>query len=194
MAKTLAKVAMVAALMGIAASTIGAPAALAAEPVGATITLHVLDEVHVPASGLADAERSAAEVYKRIGIRVIWADGSARLAAPDGTRHFDVVIANQRTTDHYAPSPMTFGLASSVTKRALIFYDRTLAHAKETTSDPARVLALVLAHEVGHMLLPEYSHAPDGLMRATWRGTIRRIPGFSKPQAAQLRTALVSTD
>jgi hypothetical protein len=32
------------------------------------------------------------------------------------------------------------------------------AHATRTFGHPARALAYAFAHEIGHMLLPEYSH------------------------------------
>jgi hypothetical protein len=31
------------------------------------------------------------------------------------------------------------------------------------------VFACTLAHELGHVLMPGHTHAPEGLMRASWR-------------------------
>jgi hypothetical protein len=37
------------------------------------------------------------------------------------------------------------------------------------TLDTKQVLAYIIAHEVGHLLLPAGSHSPGGIMRAQWR-------------------------
>ena len=63
-----------------------------------------------------------------------------------------------------------------------------------TNGDPATTLALVLAHEIGHLLLPEYSHAPSGLMRAHWEGRVDNIPSFIPAQATTIRMMLASAN
>jgi hypothetical protein len=59
------------------------------------------------------------------------------------------------------------------------------------------VLACALAHEVGHVLMPDHGHSQEGLMRACWdrddfnsadRGQLRFIP----EQAALMRQSLRS--
>ena len=55
-----------------------------------------------------------------------------------------------------------------------------------------RVFGLVLAHEIGHMLLPRYSHTALGLMKAGWVGAISAIPEFLPEQAATIRTLLAA--
>jgi hypothetical protein len=54
------------------------------------------------------------------------------------------------------------------------------------------MLGFVLAHEIGHMLLPRYSHTALGLMKAAWVGTITGIPEFLPEQAATIRTLLAA--
>jgi len=88
------------------------------------------------------------------------------------------------------PDTDAFGQASHMTKRAYIFCERVLAHAQATGSDPGRMLGLVLAHEIGHMLLPGHGYTAVGLMRADWIGTITAIPEFLPEQAETIRTLL----
>jgi hypothetical protein len=166
-----------------------------ADPVGlVTVTLHVRDYDHVPAGELADAQKKASRVYARIGVRLVWTGGSAALAAKDEAAHFDVIILTSEMTGRLTASASEFGRASRAARRALIFHPRIQAHAAKTGSDPACVLALVLAHEVGHLLLPEYSHAPSGLMRAAWTGRVSGVPDFIHTQADAIRLLLATTD
>ena len=75
-------------------------------------------------------------------------------------------------------------------RRAYVFYERSLSLETTTKSLPAIVLATVLAHEIGHLLLPEGSHSQDGLMRAKWFGSMKAVPGFNRRQMTQMRERL----
>jgi hypothetical protein len=156
------------------------------------VVLHVRDYQDVPARDLTSAEELASRAYESVGILLEWTDGAARVASPDDRRHFDVVILTKEMTDRTAKAD-SLGQASPVTRRAYIYYRRILNHAFETKSDPTRVLALVLAHEVGHLLLPTLrSHTTNGLMRQTPRGRIVNVPTFDAAQLPLLRASLMA--
>jgi hypothetical protein len=146
----------------------------------------------VPAGQLADARRAVVTLYANIGVRVVWAEGVAATAPADGALHLDVVLLTAAMADQQQPNSAAFGQASQATKRAYIFCERALAYAQSTGTDPGRMLGLVLAHEIGHMLLPRYSHTALGLMKAGWIGTITAIPEFLPEQAATIRTLLAA--
>lgn len=188
MAKTMAKAAMA---MAVLAGGYGRPA-IAAEPSDTTVVVHVRDYQHVVSGDLAEAEQVASEVYARIGVQLVWAKGAAKLAEPDGNLHVDVVIMTGAMAAKDAPDALTFGKASHHTKRAHIYFTRVRTYGFDSGSGQARVLGLVLAHELGHVLLPEYSHTPSGLMRATWEGRIARVPGFEPSQATTIRETLMA--
>ena len=59
-------------------------------------------------------------------------------------------------------------------------------------SNVGYLLGVVVAHEVGHILLPAYSHSPSGIMRANWEGRLIDIPGFTKVQAATILMRLAA--
>jgi hypothetical protein len=50
----------------------------------------------------------------------------------------------------------------------LVFYDRILEFAQRLQKDVSTILALVIAHEIGHVLLPAPAHASVGIMQAPW--------------------------
>jgi hypothetical protein len=183
-----------AAVVVLGATLMACGDAYAAQTEAGTVVLHVTDYAHVQPTEMALAQEHASRVYANAGVRLVWTDGCAAAANPDGARHLDVVVLSAAMAERYNPPPRTFGQASPVTKRALIFYGRAIVHAIESHSDPALLLGLVLAHEVGHMLLPAPSHASSGVMRADWDGRkIVRIPDFLPPQATTIR-ALVAGD
>jgi hypothetical protein len=159
----------------------------AGEPNVGAIVLHLRDYQGVDAAELADAQRLAADVYARIGVRLEWKAGCARLAPADGLKHMDIAVLDAAMTERDVADRNALGKASRTTRRANIYYPRVVAHAVARGSDPTRVLALVFAHEVGHMLLPDYSHAPRGIMQASWDRPIGYLPGFIREQALSIQ-------
>jgi hypothetical protein len=178
--------------IGVAAGVVAlmlSAATVAAQPatVAETIAIHVRDYARLNARELDKAARLTDGVYTRVGLRLVWPHGSARLAPPDGLRHFDVVILDGELTDRESPEPNVLGKASRLTKRARVYYPRVLARASGTRSDPAHMLALVLAHEIGHLLLPDHGHSARGIMKPTWDQPVGTLPGFTRAQAELLR-------
>jgi hypothetical protein len=173
-------------LAGFAGGNAGAADAIE-RPV---LVIHVKDYQGVPAGEMREAQTVVRRVYARIGVDLVWTTGAARIAPYDGNRHVDVVIMDQQMTDRDAPDAHAFGKGNMLIHRATIYFPRIVAHARITQSNPSRVLALVLAHEIGHTLLPEYSHTSSGLMRPLWEGSIVHVPGFAREQGDAIRSAL----
>jgi hypothetical protein len=173
----------------LAALTITVAAGQAAAEDLPAVVLHVRDYAHL--CDLASAQDAASAVYAHAGIRLVWTDGYAAKATADGGIHFDVVILTAAMTARRRPPAAAFGQASSESRYAFIHASRIIAHAMATGSDPDRVLGLVLAHEIGHMLLPGDGHASSGLMREAWAGRIAAIPDFLPAQALLMRARLV---
>jgi hypothetical protein len=175
----------------VALSVLGPGKATAATAATRTVVLHVSDLAGVPVRDRAEAEKRATRVYEQIGVRLAWTNGDAAHAPADRSLHLDVVVLPGDMSDRMNADRTQFGQASHVTRRAYIHFSRITAYAVQSGSDPACVLAMVLAHEIGHMLLPEYSHSPIGLMRAEWTGRFVDVPDFDRQQGATIRLSLI---
>jgi hypothetical protein len=82
---------------------------------------------------------------------------------------------------------------------AYVLYDRVVAAALSAGWDPVDLMGVVIAHEIGHLLLPYGSHSSDGLMRGHWdtntlRGIDPRTLRFSVDQAEQMRQVLLGDE
>ena len=161
-----------------------------AAPQMRTVVVHVADYANVWAGDLANAQRAAAKPYLHAGVRLVWTDGAIATAAPDGALHLEVIILDAQMTDRLKPADGDLGLANHASRRAWVFYGRIVTQAAESGTVLPRTLGYVLAHELGHLILPEYSHASDGLMGPLFPDRIKDVPLFVPAQAAMLRTVL----
>jgi len=76
-----------------------------------------------------------------------------------------------------------------------VFYDRIAQVSEGNQLDSAALLGAVIAHELGHLLLPSGSHSTRGLMRAGWnRSDTLTADGlrFTAEQGVRIRGRLES--
>jgi len=185
-------------LVGIVVVLIGGVAARidAAAGPDRVVVLHLTDYAHVSPCDLTDAKQLATEVYRKAGVAVVWTDGAAATAQPDGAFHVDVVLLSKdlvaKTSQSDRVAEQVVGRAVRSAKRAYIFHDRAVDQAKVTGSRVAVLLGAVIAHEVGHLLLPAFSHSSSGVMRASWDGLLVRIPTFTNDQVTTMRQLLAA--
>ncbi len=141
-------------------------AATSAHAAGAPATLHVpvavCDAGHVPSPLMAAAERIAGDAYREIGVTLDWIDEACGV----GERGLSVNLI-ARSTSEIEVSNLTLGFAEPGTSAATVLYDRVDAFARHYHVRPEVLLGYVIAHELGHLLLPPHSHSAAGLMRAT---------------------------
>jgi hypothetical protein len=144
------------------------------------------------------AERELTRVYDDIGVHVEWDGARDRHADARGAIRIILVAhdaGDLRRTPHTVMGATMW--TDHGTPAVYVFYRRVEAEAERHGVSTALVLACALAHEVGHVLMPEGGHSREGLMRAFWngddfhsadRGQLRFIP----EQAALLRHAAIA--
>ena len=82
------------------------------------------------------------------------------------------------------------GQAARGTGRAYIYYSRLAFAAHQHARDVGTVLGMAIAHEVGHLLLPNNSHSIIGIMRADLELTSMLPQEFTLRQSATIRANL----
>ena len=161
-----------------------------------TVVLHVTDLASVPAEVLTEAKGLVGLVYRAIAVEIVWTQGAAALAPADGALHFDVLMLAKDAVRHKCLENQlgddVLGSASEPARRAHVFFGRIANRATLTSGDVSLLLGFVIAHEVGHLLLPAFSHSRDGLMRAHWQGRLSSMPGFTDAQGTTIRARLAT--
>jgi len=140
------------------------------------------------------AKQEAAAIYANAGISLEWAED----AAPTGDAGA-IYLTAQVVSDHRAArfmrdnpglSKAVLGIAPLDTGRVYLFWDRIIRYANTKNLLTERVLGTVLAHEIGHHLLPAHGHSSTGLMRSSVNYAFSQPPTFTHAQIEEVRTFL----
>jgi hypothetical protein len=160
------------------------------------VVLHVTNFAQVSVGDLAEAEQVATRVYADVGVRTVWTDGIAWDAQPDGAFHADVLLLSKEMVTRKSQldgfDEQVFGSAMPPIRRAYIFHKRIADQARRTESNFTLLLGMVIAHEVGHLLLPASSHSAAGIMCAQWQQRTARLSTFTHDQGTTIRQRLAA--
>jgi hypothetical protein len=160
-----------------------------------TIVLHVVNFAAIPRDLLNPARDRVAAVYERIGVRIVWVDSEQAVRKHlDGGLHLTVLLLTREKAERKISvegiSEHALGQAHPASGRAYIFCDRVAA--MPAVKLFSIQLGAVIAHEVGHLVLPGKSHSRGGIMRAEMDTQQLLLQGFDKSQAESIRRTLTS--
>jgi hypothetical protein len=160
-----------------------------------SIEILVLNQANVPASVIREAQKKAGLIYAGAGIDVVWMEpGSGGRAVSGQVR---LVVSVTAIAPNEKPAVLGYASRSEHTGGSIsfAFFSRVTEFARVHRADLSQVLAYVIAHEIGHLLLSHDSHSRSGIMRAVWkRADIapakRDLMRFSDEQAESIREML----
>jgi len=185
-------------------------AALATLPVGAEgreaadhlqITVLVYNHASVEPGTLLAAEKIAAKTYEKSGVAIVWRNCPAETEADRcvQTEDLDQLVLNIAHQTQTLTSD-TYGVAfyghDGFGAVCNVFYDRILElHRSFRRADEPTMLGIIVAHELGHLLLGENSHSATGVMQAVFQyqdfiPTSFGVITFNRQQAQKIRDRL----
>jgi DNA-binding PadR family transcriptional regulator len=138
----------------------------------------VSTQVPISFEELRRASLDVNRILGAIGIQTDWVfDDSLSTQQPSRSAEQPTGVAVHATILAGGPTPIRSGEALlGVTlpgvhesdADVLVFYDRILEFPQRQQKGVSTILALVIAHEIGHVLLPAPAHANVGIMQAPW--------------------------
>lgn len=159
---------------------------------GSALTIRVWNQARVSDSILQSAIDLDQSIFEQAGLKTIWLIDDAQ-----PSRRANLAVNILRTLP---PSPLTadvMGLVWLDPHRVVLpwadIFFRNISDLATTRSETARLLANVVAHELGHLLLGP-KHSRRGLMQAYWdtrsTGMALRLPLRIEPEeTVRLRSA-----
>jgi hypothetical protein len=156
------------------------------------ITVRVDDKAGVQGVYLKFAKQRAAEVFALRGVKLDWIDGleanRLKVVAP-----YTVLIMTEAPASLKAEMKRlgmdVMGQGAPLVGRAYIYYDRVLKLNPVPPRDIITTLGDVIAHELGHLMLPT-GHSNVGIMRPDINMTSRRLETFTDVETAHIREHL----
>jgi hypothetical protein len=170
------------------------------------VSVSVHDYADVPTPLVAAAEDQAREIFRRAGLETVWVNCSPKLESVEArscyfsdTTHLTLKISRHAMNAKVRDRIDVLGTAYPDEKGsgyfAYVFYDRVQELAQRRRLGHA-LLADVMVHEIGHLLLGSTSHSTSGIMCAHWdyealrhvaEGTMSFIPTQSRFMRDRLR-------
>jgi hypothetical protein len=147
------------------------------------IAIRIYDYSHVPDSALSDARAIVTRLYEMIGVRTEWTGvmRNGRLTAlpscnPDGpgppAAQLTIMVLTPQMADRGRVKKDVMGYAAvaadSMGRIAYLIYERVRTQAAAAAMRAGRLMGFVMAHEIGHLLLPGLGHRESGLMKHQW--------------------------
>jgi hypothetical protein len=178
------------------------PLALSAEQL--TLDVFQYDDVGVAPAIVRESRQTVARIFSRLDVQIVWFDRHDAQCRQDTldtaarraflTSAYTIRLAASSNTWLNTPSARALGFAVAGTRVATVLYPRVEQLGRRTGSDVAVVLGHVVAHELGHLLLRQASHAVAGLMQAGF-DSVSALQGrllFADGQARAIRAALTA--
>jgi len=142
--------------------------------------LYVYNYAHVEDPTLSLAQRELNEIFGAMSVSTQWQNSTARENPPaDGVYSLMIFILGP-TGEAAARNGIALGFTFANQgggQRPAVYviyprvenFLRTHDSANQRSRRLGQVLAHVIAHEIGHVLLSTSSHTPTGIMRASWQ-------------------------
>jgi hypothetical protein len=127
------------------------------------VTLSLRNVAQVPAAEADEAKEILVSIYRFARIDVHWKDVEEDITVIVTPPPHPRAIRDSRFALGYAPRTKL-----KAGRIAFVLADRTADTARGLGMEHYVLLAITMAHEVGHLLLPYGSHAANGIMRRDW--------------------------
>lgn len=167
---------------------------------GAQLVVRIWDRIPVASDVWEGAKRIVEETFEPVGIRIDWktcgASEKATCGAPAAPREIGLRVFRPSARERRSTGHFTAGAALATDRESgqgivYVLFDRVESVARDGRIPPSLVLAITVAHEIGHVLLPP-GHSQAGVMKAhldkrDWRAAAKGWLNFSEDDGRRLR-------
>jgi hypothetical protein len=161
------------------------------------VAVYVDNRAGIAPEGLRRAQLEAADVFRDAGVDIEWSDGGLTESlipplAPGSPPRVVVMLIASTPSQLRGAAGCPLGMALPERSMAYVFARSIGAQSRTRPVDRDRMLGHVIAHEVGHLLLPEATHSRYGIMRATLDVAFTNPNRFTDREASAIRADLAA--
>jgi len=167
---------------------------LRARPVGPPVLVLLQNDAEVPLAVVVKAKAEVVRLYGLIGVEIIWV---TRVPEPGRRLRIVCLVAWEPADRPESVMGLTNTGPSGRGILAYVFWRRVERASQRFTAAEHNLLGAVIAHELGHMLMPNQSHAKRGLMENPWgpdqfRAASVGLLHFAEESGELIRRALIA--
>ena len=129
--------------------------------------VRLINQANVPADVMSRAQADASRIYAALGVEIVWIV-NANDPLPTAPKVTLVVVPKSMSVSTRFALGTAIANRTSAGRRAYAFLDKVTWFAGGTGQSLSAVLGHVIAHELGHLLIGNNSHALTGIMRSKW--------------------------
>ena len=166
-------------------ASLAGPVVWAVDTATARVTIRLDDLAGTPAHDLEAAKSEMSRVFHAAGVDVHWIDTTATPRPGELT-----LILLKHNAEQAGERGDVAGQAFRAVSRAYVYCDQLDTVTKRLPVDANMILGRVMAHEVGHLLLPPNSHSRIGIMRPHVDFGQVGVNTFTSDQVEALRGAI----
>jgi hypothetical protein len=160
-----------------------------------TVFVHIENRAGVLPETIAGARHELAYIFDAAGLSVeSWADPDHDRCAHRLTVH--VVLLAGAEADRFIKKEhvtgKTLAQANSDARRAYVFWQRVGPAVDHQAVAHGDALGLVIAHELGHVLLPARGHSRTGIMQANYNVYFSYRLKFTVEESAAMRAFIAA--
>jgi hypothetical protein len=160
------------------------------------VFVHIENHAAAMPETVAGAREQLAHIFEAAGVRVeSSAEADHERCALQPTLH--VLLLGGVVADRFIKNEQVkrgvLAQASSGARRVYVFWDRIGPAVDRQAIGHGDALGLVIAHELGHVLLPTLGHSLTGIMQANYNVFLSYGLKFTAEESAAIRAGLEAT-
>jgi hypothetical protein len=158
------------------------------------LLIRVYDYSGLPRQTMRSAEERTTAIFHRAGIELEWAHcrisvddpkpGDPACKQPMGPEDIMLRILTEKMARQVGRQEDCVGYSIHTSTgrgdKAGIFFHRIQQVERESKAPRSAVLGIFMAHEIGHLLLPDGRHSRDGVMRGWWEPQVMLRAAYGK--------------
>ena len=157
------------------------------------VTVKVAIQFGMTAIELEKAKGETSRIFGAAGIQLSWTSvGAAVPRGPSVTVSLAAHPGESMTMVNGGPK-RALAITSTSASRIFVFCARIESLAARSGEPFHAILGRVIAHEIGHLLLPGRPHARSGVMASRVDYRSEHSPSFSNEESALMRWSIAST-
>ncbi len=159
-----------------------------------TIVVNFSNRTEALESEVLLAQAQCSRIFAAINVHIQWGDVNEKNATSEEVFYVVIRLSPYKLIENRPNTSDILGMAFPDTRVAFIFSDQVKRFGDCTHLEGCSLLGIVIAHEIGHLVLPGSRHTTQGVMAKSLDSKQTKEPRFTPKEAKAIRLFLKSSE